>query len=276
MLKLSCEVGGDREAPLVGAGGLRAGLKDGFLAAARLGVCGGNADQQERSQGGRESVGSEIHGGRGLNLGWSENEVDDDAIMVSSSTRTKAPESRMEKTVRKRNPYPKSAPNLLADGGREASIAAVDDATMPVACLQVLDSESLADAVKHANLSACQLSARPAPSMIARVLCPQARLEFAALGPAMLFTGAMPRDCFTLVFVLDCPSEGHSFNFAARHTAGYMGFPPPAAHWTRSRPKATRTPRSPCPKRPSMPRLNDISRTSRLESSSRVPACASG
>ena len=37
----------------------------------------------------------------------------------------------------------------------------------------------------------------------------------------------MPQDYFTLVFVLDCPREGHSFNFAARHTAGYMGFFPP-------------------------------------------------
>ena len=98
---------------------------------------------------------------------------------------------------------------------------------MPAACLQVLDPEALADAVKHANLEPCQLSVRPAPSMIAWVQCPQVRLEFAALGPAMLFTGTMPRDCFTLVFVLDCPSEGHSFNFATRHTAGYMGFFPP-------------------------------------------------
>ena len=160
-------------------------------------------------------------------MGWLENEVEDDAIIVSSATRTKAHESRTEKTVRKRNPYPKSAMNLLADGRRDANIAAMHDPTMPVACLQVLDPETLADAVKHANFSACQLSARPAPSMIARVLCPRVRLEFAGLGPAMLFTGVMPRDCFTLVFVLDCPSEGHSFNFAARHTAGYMGIFPP-------------------------------------------------
>lgn len=43
----------------------------------------------------------------------------------------------------------------------------------------------------------------------------------------MLFTGSMAPDCFTLVFVLECPDEGHSFNFATRHTAGYMGFFPP-------------------------------------------------
>jgi AraC-like DNA-binding protein len=37
----------------------------------------------------------------------------------------------------------------------------------------------------------------------------------------------MARDCFTLMFVLECPNEGHSFNFGIRHTAGYMGFFPP-------------------------------------------------
>ena len=43
----------------------------------------------------------------------------------------------------------------------------------------------------------------------------------------MLFTDAMPRDCFTLPFALSCPQKGHSFNFAADHTDGYMGFFPP-------------------------------------------------
>ncbi len=43
----------------------------------------------------------------------------------------------------------------------------------------------------------------------------------------MLFTGMMPRDCFTLVFVMSCPQPGHSFNFAVEHVDGYMGFFPP-------------------------------------------------
>ena len=125
------------------------------------------------------------------------------------------------------NSYPKTAPKFLVDSGCMPSVAAVNDPTTPIACLQVLDPEALADAIKQANLEACQLSARPAPSRIAWVQCPRVRLEFAALGPAMLFTGTMPRECFTLVFVLDCPSEGRSFNFATRHTDGYMGFFPP-------------------------------------------------
>jgi AraC-like DNA-binding protein len=43
----------------------------------------------------------------------------------------------------------------------------------------------------------------------------------------MLFSGSMPDGCYTLVFVTDCPSRGRSFNFAAEHNDGYMGFFPP-------------------------------------------------
>jgi AraC-like DNA-binding protein len=93
--------------------------------------------------------------------------------------------------------------------------------------MQVLDPEALADAIRHASFESWRLSPRPAPSVISRLLCPRVCLDFAALGPAMLFTGMMPQHCYTLVFVTDCPSEGRSFNFATRHTTGYMGFFPP-------------------------------------------------
>jgi AraC family ethanolamine operon transcriptional activator len=58
-------------------------------------------------------------------------------------------------------------------------------------------------------------------------MCPAVCLDFAELGPAMLFTGIMPIDCYTLVFVIKCPQIGRSFNFATEHTDGYMGFFPP-------------------------------------------------
>ena len=93
--------------------------------------------------------------------------------------------------------------------------------------MHVIDPEALADAIRHANFESCQLSSRPTPSVLGRVLCPRVCLDFAALGPAMLFTGTMPQHYYTLVFVTDCPSEGRSFNFAIRHTTGYMGFFPP-------------------------------------------------
>ena len=93
--------------------------------------------------------------------------------------------------------------------------------------MRTSDPEMLAAAIRNANIEPCQLSAQPAPSQLSRVVCPRACLDFSALGPAMLFTGAMPRDCFTLGFVRVCPEKGHSFNFGADHTDGYMAFFPP-------------------------------------------------
>ncbi len=59
------------------------------------------------------------------------------------------------------------------------------------------------------------------------MLCENVCLDFAALGPAMLFSGTMPKDCYTLIFVTKCPEKGHSFNFAVKHNDGYLGFFPP-------------------------------------------------
>ena len=98
---------------------------------------------------------------------------------------------------------------------------------MPVVSQQILDPEALAAAIRNANFQPCQLSVRPSPSMLARVMCQGVCLDFASLGPAMLFSGSMPQDCYSLVFVTECPENGHSFNFAVEHTAGYMGFFPP-------------------------------------------------
>jgi AraC-like DNA-binding protein len=103
----------------------------------------------------------------------------------------------------------------------------MDRLSQPVVSRQVLDPEALAMAIRNANLVPCQLSDRPLPSRMARVPCPNVCLDFASLGPAMLFSGSMPRDCYTLVFVTDCPEKGRSFNFATEHTDGYMGFFPP-------------------------------------------------
>jgi AraC-like DNA-binding protein len=97
----------------------------------------------------------------------------------------------------------------------------------PIVSQQVLDPESLAVAVRHTNLQTCQLSGRPLPSLIARLLCQRVCLDFASLGPAMLFSGSMPQDFYTLVFVTECPEKGRSFNFATEHTDGFMGFFPP-------------------------------------------------
>jgi AraC-like DNA-binding protein len=97
----------------------------------------------------------------------------------------------------------------------------------PVITARGLAPEMLLAAIRDAHLDPCLLSPHPAPSRIARLTCPSVCLDFAAIGPAMHFTGEMARTCYTLVFVLACPTKGRSFNFSVEHTDGYMGFFPP-------------------------------------------------
>lgn len=98
---------------------------------------------------------------------------------------------------------------------------------IPFGSHEVLNPEELTVAIRRASLEPCQLSRGPSPSRMARLMCPSACLDFAELGPAMLFTGVMPMDCYTLVFVTRCPETARSFNFATEHCDGYMGFFPP-------------------------------------------------
>lgn len=47
-------------------------------------------------------------------------------------------------------------------------------------------------------------------------------LDVAKLGLAMVFSGATSERAYTLIFVLDCPVPGRSFNFSTEHTDGYL------------------------------------------------------
>ncbi len=85
----------------------------------------------------------------------------------------------------------------------------------------------LSQAIRGADLKPCQFSARPSPSRLARMVGPQACLDFATIGPAVFFSGAMPSDCFTLVYARSCPTVGRNLTFGIEHTEGYMGFFPP-------------------------------------------------
>ena len=93
--------------------------------------------------------------------------------------------------------------------------------------MRVGDPEMLVAGITGADLAPCQLSARPAVSELARLLLPATCLDMVRLGPAMLFSGAMPGDCYTILFVSTCPQPGHSFNFETSHTDGYIAFFPP-------------------------------------------------
>jgi AraC-like DNA-binding protein len=123
--------------------------------------------------------------------------------------------------------YPKNAVKACRCREIPATVRSVREPSPTVTTMQVSDPEMLVAGIRGANLQPCQISARPAPSELSRMLCPGVCLDLANLGPAMLFAGAMPADCFTLIFVRACPEVGHSFNFATEHTDGYMGFFPP-------------------------------------------------
>lgn len=93
----------------------------------------------------------------------------------------------------------------------------------------VRDPEALAEAIHDARFDPCQLSTLHTPSTLTRLCCRNVSLDLAALGPAMLFTGTLSPQHFTLIFVNACPGGGHSFNFATEHSDNYIGFFPPGA-----------------------------------------------
>ena len=91
----------------------------------------------------------------------------------------------------------------------------------------VENPEDLAEAIRSAEFEPCLLKRSRTPGWIARLNCPQVCLDFAKLGSPFLVTGVMPRDCYTLIFVIDCPRKASTFNFNTAHHDGYLGFFPP-------------------------------------------------
>ncbi len=89
---------------------------------------------------------------------------------------------------------------------------------------RISDPDLLHAAIRGAHLDPCQLSSGTPPSLLSRVVLPGMCLDLVRLGPAMLFTGQMPKDCYTILFVLACPSPAKAFNFSMDYTAGYVGF----------------------------------------------------
>ena len=83
----------------------------------------------------------------------------------------------------------------LALTGSFRHIWALTKPATSVSSAHVSDPEMLASAIRGADLRVCQLSPRPEPSWLARLALPRVVLDFASFGPAMAFSGAMPRDC---------------------------------------------------------------------------------
>lgn len=91
------------------------------------------------------------------------------------------------------------------------------------------DPENFASAIKGARIAPCQLSGEPSSSTLVRVDFGSVCLDLVKAGPAMLYQGEMPKDCYTMSYVMRCEGTGHSFNFETDFSSGYMGFFPPAS-----------------------------------------------
>jgi AraC-like DNA-binding protein len=90
--------------------------------------------------------------------------------------------------------------------------------------LDVTDPEELVEAIRGSRIDACLLGRGAGVSQLERVQLPRTCLDTIRVTSPLLATGEMPADCYTLIYVNECPEEGHSFNFATRHGPGYMGF----------------------------------------------------
>lgn len=89
--------------------------------------------------------------------------------------------------------------------------------------LVVSDPEALAEAIRGSRIYACLLEGNPGHSRLERVHLPHSCFDTAFLSSPMLMSGQMAEDCHTLIYVTECPRNGHSFNFAMKHGSGYMG-----------------------------------------------------
>jgi AraC family ethanolamine operon transcriptional activator len=54
-------------------------------------------------------------------------------------------------------------------------------------------------------------------------MCPSVCLDFAELGPSMLFKGVMAEGCYTMPYIMYCPHDARLFTFNLAHQDGYMG-----------------------------------------------------
>lgn len=96
--------------------------------------------------------------------------------------------------------------------------------------IRLTNPEDLVEGIRGSELEPCQLTRQSLDSELFRLILPASCLDIISLGPAMLFTGRMPLDSYTLVFVLKCPEKGRSFNFSVEHSDGYIGFFRPGGH----------------------------------------------
>lgn len=79
-------------------------------------------------------------------------------------------------------------------------------------------------AIRGCELEPWLINGHGKPSELSRVLLPSSCLDMAEVGPSMLFRTETPKDFYTLIFVRECPTAGHSFNFNTSHRNNAAAF----------------------------------------------------
>jgi hypothetical protein len=100
-----------------------------------------------------------------------------------------------------------------AGGTYRASMSASADY---VSHLRIADPDGLVGAIRGSELEPWLLGGHRGESELSRIMLPESCLDHAEIGPAMWFRGAMPTDCYTMVYVTACPEEGNSFTTRRR------------------------------------------------------------
>ncbi len=94
-----------------------------------------------------------------------------------------------------------------------------------VSHLRIADPDGLVGAIRGGHLEPWLLDGKHrGQSELSRIVLPGSCLDHAELGAAMWFRGALPKSCYTMVYVTKCPQEGHSLNFNSRHRDQCLGF----------------------------------------------------
>lgn len=93
-----------------------------------------------------------------------------------------------------------------------------------VSRIQFNDPDHLAGAIRGGHLEPWVLRRHRAESELSRIMLPGSCLDQAEIGSAMWFRGEMPKDCYTMIYVMACPEDGNSLNFNTRHRNQCLGF----------------------------------------------------
>lgn len=88
----------------------------------------------------------------------------------------------------------------------------------------VSDPDCLMGAIRGCQLEPWLINGHGKPSELSRILLPGSCLDMTEVGPSMLFRAETPKDYYTLIFVRECPTDGHAFNFNTIHRNNAVAF----------------------------------------------------